>query len=52
MNNVADRDVIISGNGNVISGLVLTRPDARLILRGKGNQVWNVPPEKILENGF
>ncbi len=52
MNNVADRDVIISGNGNVISGLVLTRPDARLILRGKGNQVWNVPPERILENGF
>ena len=48
MNNVADQDVIIEGNGNVISGLFLTKPDAHLILRGKDNQVWNVPPERIL----
>ena len=40
-------DVIIEGEGNVISGLVLTKPEARLHLRGENNQVWGVPQERI-----
>ena len=48
LNNVCDRDVVMEGNGNVISGLFLTSPDARLILRGRDNQVWNVPEERIV----
>ena len=51
MNNVCDRDVVIEGNGNVISNLVLTSPGARLILRGRDNRVWNVPEESILTDG-
>ena len=47
MNNIADGDVIIEGDGNVISGLVLTKPEARLHLRGENNQVWGVPQERI-----
>ena len=48
LNNVCDRDVVMEGNGNVISGLFLTSPDARLILCGEDNQVWNVPEERIV----
>ena len=47
MNNIADGDVIIEEDGNVISGLVLTKPEARLHLRGENNQVWGVPQERI-----
>ena len=34
MGNIADGDVVLEGNGNVVNGLVFTRPKARLILRG------------------
>ncbi len=52
MNNTADEDVVIEGNGNTVSGLVFTTAHARLILRGEGNQFWGVAPERvILENG-
>ena len=47
MNNVVDGDVVVEGNGNVVSGLVFTAPEARLILRGENNRVWGVPPERI-----
>ena len=43
----AEGCVIIEGDGNVISGLVLTKPEARLYLRGENNQVWGVPQERI-----
>ena len=47
MNNIVDGDVIVEGGGNTVSGLVFTHPGARLILRGEGNRVWGVPPERI-----
>ena len=47
MNNIVDGDVIVEGGGNTVSGLVFTTPGARLILRGEGNRVWGVPPERI-----
>lgn len=47
MNNIADGDVIIEGNGNIVSCLAFTRPEARLILRGEGNQVWGVAGDRI-----
>ncbi len=47
-NNVADRDIIIEGNGNTVSGLSFTAPDARLIILGENNQVWGVRPERII----
>ncbi len=34
MSNIVDGDVIISGEGNVVNGLVFTKPSARLILKG------------------
>lgn len=43
----AEGCVIIEGDGNVISDLVLTKPEARLYLRGENNQVWGVPQERI-----
>lgn len=48
MNNVVDGDVVIEGNGNVVSGLVFTAPNARLILRGEYNQTWGVPKDRII----
>lgn len=47
LNNIADGDVIIEGNGNMISGLVFTKPEARLVLRGDNPQVLGVPQERI-----
>lgn len=47
LNNIVDSDVIVEGSGNTISGLAFTTPEARLILRGEGNRVWGVPPERI-----
>ncbi len=34
LSNIADRDVIIEGEGNQVCGLLFTKPDAHLILRG------------------
>ena len=48
MNNVVDGDVVVEGNGNVVSGLVFTAPEARLILRGENNRVWGVPKDRIV----
>ena len=50
MNNVADGDVIIEGDGNTVSGLFFTRPEARLIVRGEGNTVLNVSPGQVLRD--
>ncbi len=47
LNNIVDSDVIVDGSGNTISCLAFTTPEARLILRGEGNRVWGVPPERI-----
>lgn len=48
VNNTADHDVVIEGNGNTVSGLYFTSPEAKLILRGEGNLLQNVPPERIV----
>ncbi len=50
LNNIADRDVVIEGNNNTVSNLVLTGPEAKLRIRGEGNQVYNVPAERILRS--
>ena len=47
MNNIVDGDVLIEGNGNTVSCLAFTGPKARLVVRGEGNQIWGVPPERI-----
>ncbi len=47
LNNVTDSNVIIEGNGNTVSGLIFTRPEARLILRGENNLVQGVPGDRI-----
>ena len=49
MNNIADRDVVIEGNGNTVMNLVLTGPEAKLVIRGEGNRVCNVPEDRILK---
>ncbi len=38
MTNIADGDVIIDGERNTVNGLVFTKPDARLILRGAARE--------------
>ncbi len=48
MNNTVDGDVLIEGNGNTVSGLVFTADRARLVIRGEGNQVWGVLPERVI----
>lgn len=48
MNNIADRNVVIEGNGNTVTNLVLTGPEAKLVIRGEGNRVFNVPEDRIL----
>jgi hypothetical protein len=48
MNNVVDGDVVVEGSGNVVSGLVFTTPDTRLILRGENNRAWGVPKDRIV----
>ena len=50
MDNVAGGDVIIEGDGNTVSGLFFTRPEARLIVRGEGNTVLNVSPGQVLRD--
>ncbi|MBE6577778.1 MAG: hypothetical protein E7653_06540 [Ruminococcaceae bacterium] len=35
MTNIVDADVVIEGEGNVVNGLVFTKPNARLVLKGK-----------------
>ena len=47
LNNLADSDVVIEGEGNTVSNLVFTRPEAKLILRGTGNQVFGVPETRV-----
>ncbi len=47
LNNVADRDVVVEGNGNIVSGLFFTTPDAKLIIRGEGNQLHGIPQERV-----
>lgn len=49
-NNATDHDVVVEGSGNTVSGLFFTTADARLVIRGEGNQVYGVPPERILWN--
>lgn len=46
--NICDGDVLIEGNGNTVSGLTFTGPDARLVVRGEGNQIRGVPPEQVI----
>ncbi len=47
LNNVADGDVVIEGDGNTVCCQVFTRPEAGLILRGKDNRVSGVPADRI-----
>ncbi len=47
LNNIADRDVILEGNGNTVSGLFFTAPEARLVVRGENNRILGVPEERI-----
>lgn len=50
MNNLADGNVILEGEGNVVSGLVFTSPEACLILRGAAREstsVMAVEPSRI-----
>ena len=49
MNNICDGDVVIEGNGNTVSCLAFTTSEARLYVRGEGNQIWGVPPERIVQ---
>ena len=49
--NIVDGNVRISGEGNIVSGLVFTKPDARLILEGAARDtttVIGVPEARIL----
>ena len=48
LNNTTDRDVILEGDGNVISGLVFTTPEARLVVRGENNRILGVPDDRVL----
>ncbi len=48
LNNVVDRDVILEGSGNTVSGLFFTDPKAKLILCGAANQVMGVPEDRII----
>ncbi len=48
INNVADHDVIVEGNGNTVSGLFFTTPEAKLIIRGEGNLLQGIPQERVL----
>ncbi len=48
LNNTTDRDVILEGDGNVVSGLVFTTPEARLVVRGDNNRILGVPDERVL----
>ncbi|MBQ2279339.1 MAG: hypothetical protein II333_12280 [Clostridia bacterium] len=53
MGNIADGDVRISGRGNVVSTLVFTRPEARLILEGEAKDttvVYGVEEWRILRS--
>ena len=49
LNNAADADVIIEGDGSTISGLVFTNPAARLILKGRNNRVYGVPERDVVQ---
>ncbi len=44
---VADGDVLVEGNGNTVSNLVFTTPKARLRVRGAGNRLFGIPPERL-----
>ncbi len=51
MNNMADGDVVIEGRGNQVNGLVFTRPEAKLILKGEEahhTHVMGVEESRIL----
>lgn len=48
LNNIVDHDVIVTGSGHIIQGLVFTQPDARLILSGTDHQVSGVDPSRIV----
>jgi hypothetical protein len=48
VNNVADHDVVVEGNGNTVCGLFFTTPDAKLIIRGEGNRLQGIPQERIV----
>ena len=52
MMNIADGSVRIRGEGNVVSSLVFTKPDARLILEGTAKDttlVIGVPEDRIVK---
>ncbi|MBQ9326331.1 MAG: hypothetical protein IJ246_11215 [Clostridia bacterium] len=51
LNNAVDGDVRLKGNGNVVSGLIFTSREARLILEGDENQIWNVPENRVIRKG-
>lgn len=48
MNNIADRDVVLCGHGNTVSGLVFTTPEARLRVQGADNVIMGVPEDRIV----
>ncbi len=48
INNVADHDVIVEGSGNTVNGLFFTTAEAKLIIRGEGNQFQGIPPERVI----
>ena len=48
LNNLCDADVIVRGQGNTVCNLVLTRPEARLIVEGEAT-VTGVPAERIVK---
>lgn len=52
MGNIVDADVVIEGVGNIVNGLVFTKPEARLILIGEAAEttsVLSVEPHRIVK---
>ncbi len=50
LNNIVDKDIIIDGNNNVVSGTVFTSPDAKVIVckASKGTTFVSVPEDRII----
>ena len=52
LSNIADGNVRIRGTGNIVSQLIFTRPEARLILEGNAKettQTMGVPTERVVK---
>ncbi|MBE5772406.1 MAG: hypothetical protein E7337_00550 [Clostridiales bacterium] len=50
LNNIVDGDIVVEGTGNILSGNVFTKPEARLVLKGKceGTQISGIPEDRIV----